>query len=144
MLFVDVNVLLYAHRPESPEHEAFRQWLEDARSGPELLGLSDLVLTGFLRIATNHRVYTEPTPTSVALSYVRLLQTSPAAVRAVPTARVWDIVGDLVESVGATANTIQDIYLAAAAIDLNATMVTADHGFARFEGLRMVHPLSAP
>lgn len=143
MLFVDVNVLIYAHRPESPDHDRYSEWIEAARRGEEPLGLGDAVLVGFLRIVTNHRIFREPTPLGIAVDYVHQLQTSPSAIRAVPTDRVWDIFAELAEAVGARANTIPDAFLAATAIDLNATMITADRGFARFARLRWTHPLSS-
>jgi len=143
MLFVDVNVLIYAHRAESPDHISYREWLEGARRGPEPLGLGDSVLAGFLRIVTNHRIYKEPTPLSAGLEYVEQLQSAPSAVRVVPTDRVWGIFAELAQSGEAKANTIPDAFLAATAIDLNATMITADRGFARFGRLRWAHPLSS-
>ncbi len=141
MLFVDVNVLIYAHRQESPDHAQYAAWIESARSGEETLGLADAVLGGFLRIVTNHRIFRDPTPLDTALDYVRGLQLSPSAIRAEPTNRVWGIFAELAKDVGARANTIPDTFLAAAAIDLNATMVTADKGFAKFARLRCAHPL---
>jgi predicted nucleic acid-binding protein len=35
MLLADVNVFLYAHRPESPRHEEYRTWLGQALTGRE-------------------------------------------------------------------------------------------------------------
>jgi len=143
MLFVDVNVLIYAHRPESPDHARYLQWLEQARLGEELLGLGDAVLSGFVRIVTSHRIFREPSPVDVALNFVRQLQTAPSAIRAEPTSRVWDIFAGLVTDVGATGNAIPDAFLAATAMDLHATMITADKGFARFSQLRWRHPLAS-
>ena len=143
MLFVDVNVLIYAHRSESPGHDRYREWIENARRGYEPLGLGDAVLTGFLRVVTNHKVFKEPTPLNVALTYVQQLQSAPSAIRAVPSERVWEIFAELAENDAGRANTIPDMFLAATAIDLNATMITADRGFARFDRLRWVHPLTS-
>jgi hypothetical protein len=41
----DVNILVFAHRTDTERHEAFRDWLDEARTGGELLGVSDLVLS---------------------------------------------------------------------------------------------------
>lgn len=49
MRCVDVNVLIYAHRPEAPDHGRLRDWLERARGDDEPLGICDLVLSGFIR-----------------------------------------------------------------------------------------------
>jgi hypothetical protein len=97
------------------------------------LGLGDAVLDGFLRVVTNHKVFKEPTPLNVALTYVQQLQSAPSAIRAVPSERVWKIFAELAKKDAGRVNTIPDMFMAATAIDLNATMTTADRGFARFE-----------
>ena len=141
MRFVDVNVLVYARRRESPDHEAYRDWLHDARSAPESLGLSDVVASGFVRIVTHPRIFAEPTPVEGALEFLRQLRTSPSVVSVAPGGRHWDVFADLCVRVGAKGNTVPDAYLAALAIEQGATWITADRGFARFPGLRWRHPL---
>lgn len=141
MRCVDVNVLIYAHRPESRDHGNYLTWLENARRDEEPLGLSDLVLSGFLRVATNARVFRDPTPLGTAIDFVEALRRSPAAIGIAPGERHWATFLSLCDRVGATGNTIPDAYLAALAIEHGATWVTADRGFARFPDLRWVHPL---
>ncbi len=53
MRVADVNLLVYAHRREAPEHDTSRQWLVRARTGDQQLGLADVVMAGFLRVVTN-------------------------------------------------------------------------------------------
>ena len=142
MRFVDVNILIYAHRRGSPDHDRYREWLEAARSDVEPLGVCDLVMNGFVRIVTNPKAFKEPTSTSDALRFVDQLRTSPSFLRSEPSSAVWDRFANLASSIGARGNAIADTYLAAAAMDLNATLVTADKRFARFEGLRWAHPLN--
>ncbi len=45
MVLLDVNVLLYAHREEIPDHPAYRAWLEELIHSPQAYGLTDLVLS---------------------------------------------------------------------------------------------------
>ncbi len=141
MQCVDVNILVYAHRLESPSHESFRAWLEEARAGHEPLGLCDPVLTGFVRVVTHPRVFKEPTPTAVALGFVDALMSSSAATRIAPGGRHWQVFADLCRRVGAVGNTVPDAYLAALSIEQGAEWITADRGFARFPGLQWRHPL---
>jgi uncharacterized protein len=141
MRCVDVNVLVFAHRPESDRHERFRSWLDEARRGREPLGLSDVVLSGFLRVVTHPRVFREPTPLEQALRFVDSLLAGPASMTIAPGERHWPIFTALCRDVGATGNRIPDAYLAALAIEHGATLATADRGFARFPGLRWGHPL---
>jgi hypothetical protein len=143
MRCVDVNVLVFAHRPESPDHERYRRWLEDARRGMEPLGLSDVVLSGFLRVVTHPRVFNEPTPIVTALEFADRLRASPAALAVAPGERHWSIFSDLCRRVGATGNVVPDAFLAALAMEQSATWVTADRSFGRFPGLRWIHPLDA-
>ncbi len=141
MRCVDVNVMIYAHRSESPEHERYRTWLDDARRASEPLGLSDLVLSSFLRIVTNPRVFREPTPPETALAFTAALRGSPAALTVAPGERHWEIFTELCRRIGAKGNAVPDAYLAALAIEQAATWITADRGFARFPGLRWSAPL---
>ena len=46
----DVNVLVSAFREDAPHHGRCRAWLVEALSGREQVGLSELVLSGVLRV----------------------------------------------------------------------------------------------
>lgn len=61
MIMPDVNVLLAAHRADHPDHVPLRDWLEAQLNGPSAFGVPELVLSSFLRLATNSRVFREPT-----------------------------------------------------------------------------------
>ncbi len=142
VLLADVNVFLYARRRESPRHQEYREWLEDRLSDPEPFGVSELVLSSFLRIVTNHRIYREPTPPGAALDFCNAILSAPATVRLRPGSRHWGIFAGLCTAVGARANVVPDAYLAALAIEHGATWVTVDRGFARFPGLRTAPALA--
>lgn len=49
MILPDVNVLIYAHREDAVDHERYRRWLEETILSGQPYGLSDHVLSGFLR-----------------------------------------------------------------------------------------------
>jgi toxin-antitoxin system PIN domain toxin len=141
VLLADVNVFLYAHRPESPQHVEYRTWLHDALIGREPFGVSEHVLASFVRICTNHRVYRDPTPPDVALDFCAAALASPSAVAIRPGRQHWVIFDDFCRRLGARANVVPDAYLAALAVEHGATWVTTDRGFARFPGLRWRTPL---
>jgi toxin-antitoxin system PIN domain toxin len=141
VLLVDVNIFIYAHRPESPRSAEHRAWLESALVGDEPFGVSELVLSSFLRIVTNHRVYREPTPPDVALSFCAAVLGARSSVPLRPGARHWEIFSGLCEAVGARGNVVPDAFLAAIAIEHGATWLSTDRGFARFPGLRWRTPL---
>ena len=143
MRCVDVNVLVYAHRPEASRHEEFRRWLDDARRSDELLGISDWVLSGFIRIVTNPKIFKEPTPLATSLAFADALRGSTGTISLTPGERHWAIFAGLCRAVEASGNLVPDAYLAALAIESAGTWITADRGFARFPGLRWAHPLDA-
>lgn len=142
MLLADVNVFLYAHRPESARHDEYRGWLEAALTGLEPFGVSELVLSSFLRITTHHRIYREPTPVPTALEFCRTVVEAPAAVRVRPGPDHWALFTTLVATAGARGNLVPDAYLAALALEHGATWVTTDRGFARYPQLRWTPPLA--
>ncbi|MGQ0815654.1 MAG: type II toxin-antitoxin system VapC family toxin [Gemmatimonadota bacterium] len=142
MVLCDVNVLVYAHRPDAKDHERYREWLEKLLSSPGPFGLSELVLSGFIRIVTNRRIFrTDPTPTKVALEFSSLLRSQPHCLIVRPGLRHWDIFAELCERTRARGNLVPDAYHAALAIESDCEWITTDRGFARFPGLRWRHPL---
>jgi predicted nucleic acid-binding protein len=62
VILPDVNVLIYAHREESAEHEGYARVVTNLATGDEPFGCSELVLSGFVRIVTNPSVFVDPTP----------------------------------------------------------------------------------
>ncbi|WP_343600475.1 TA system VapC family ribonuclease toxin [Mycobacterium sp.] len=141
MLCVDVNVLVYAHREDLAGHDDYRRLLERLANDDQPLGLPDVALAGFVRVTTNRRVFTEPTSTADAWRAVESLLAAPAAVRLVPGERHWTLFRRLAADIDARGNDVADAYLAAYALENNATWLSADRGFARFRRLRFYHPL---
>jgi len=141
MLLVDVNVCVYAIRRDSTaDHDAYRTWVEGVLTGEQPVGISELVLSGVIRLITNHRVFRHPSTTVEALDACRALRSAPAAVPLRPGPRHWGIFDSLCTQVGAKANTVPDAYHAALAIENGATWVTTDTAFARFPGLSWRRP----
>lgn len=143
MILPDVNVLVYAHRREADDHEAYAAWLRTSLGGDEELALVDAVLTGFVRIVTNPRIFVDPTPTSTALEFVGLVRASPLARTSVAGESAWGELGRLAERDRALrGNLVPDAWLAAIASTTGARVATADAGFARF-GVAWFDPLVA-
>ena len=141
MQLPDVNVLVYAHREDAPHHAGCRRWLEAMANGDEAFALSDLVLSGFLRVVTHPKVFVRPSPLADAIEFCRQLRERPQCVRVAPGARHWAIFRSLCEGAATKGNLVADAYLAAMAIESGCEWVTTDRDFSRFEGLRWRHPL---
>jgi len=142
VILPDVNVLVYAHRRDAGRHDEYRAWLEEAISGPLPYGLSDLVLSGFVRVVTHPRVFRDPTPLADALSFVRAVRDRPGRVPVEPGPRHWSIFLDLCAESRVRGNLVPDAYFAALAIESGSEWITTDGDFARFPGLKTRHPLA--
>ncbi len=142
MILPDVNVLVYAHRQDSVRHSDYRDWLNRILASDTAFGISDLVLSGFLRVVTHPRVFGDPTPLDVAMEYAASVRNHPHAVTLAPGERHWEIFQRLCQEVSARGNLIADAYLAALAIEAGAEWITTDRDYARFSGLRWRHSLS--
>jgi toxin-antitoxin system PIN domain toxin len=141
MLLIDVNVLLYAYRNAAPEHKSYLQWLEGCINSDQPFGLAELVLSGFLRIATHPKIFSPPSPLEPAIGFVDALRGRSNCVIVAPGPRHWDIFSRLCRAANAKGNLIPDAYLAALAIESGTEWITADRDFSRFPGLRWRHPL---
>ena len=140
MVLLDIGVLVNAMRKDLPRHDAVRDYVETLRIAPEPFGLSDVVLSGALRVLTHPRVFNPPTPAALARDYIAALRASPNAVILTPGARHWSIFISLLEQSGAIGNMVSDAWYAALAIEHGCEWISDDSDFARFSGLRWRRP----
>jgi toxin-antitoxin system PIN domain toxin len=142
VILLDVNVLVHAFHEASPEHAAYRAWLEATVEEDEPFGLSEDVLSGFVRVATHPRVFDPPAPVGEALAFAAALRSQPNAVIIAPGTRHWEIFEHLCVAAGAKGNLVADAFLAALAIESGCEWITGDRDFSRFPGLRWRHPIA--
>jgi uncharacterized protein len=128
----DVNILVYAHREESPAHQRYAEWLVNLANGPEPFALSEFVLHGFLRIVTNARIFDPPSTTEEAFQFLDALIALPTCSLILAGARHWDIFRDLCERGNVKGKLVADAVHAALAIETGCEWVSADTDFARF------------
>jgi len=141
ILLSDVNVLVYAHRRDADRHGEYRNWLEGRLRSDEPFGVSELVLSGFVRVVTHPRVFKTPTPLAKALDFAEVIRTQRNVIPVTPGARHWDIFERLCRSSNVKGNLVSDAYFAALAIETGCEWITTDRDFARFDDLRWRHPL---
>ena len=136
MVLPDVNVLVYAHREDSVHHAPCRAWLEAVINGHESYGMAELVLSGFLRVATHPKVFFRPSALASALEFTEQLRGRQNCVPVAPGLRYWDIFQSLCVVAGAKRNLVPDVYLAAIAIEAGCEWIMIDRDFSRFKALR--------
>lgn len=143
MILPDVNVIVYAYKREEVTHSKYADWLNDVVGGSESLALLDVVLTGFLRVVTNQRIYADPAPLPDALAFVAKLRSARAARVIHGTGAAWDQLEAFAETDRLLrGNLVPDAWLASVAVSVGAKLATADAGFSRFEGLEWFDPAS--
>jgi hypothetical protein len=141
VILVDVNVLVRAFHDGVQDHAAYRAWLTEAIEGDEPFGVSELVLSGFVRVVTHPRIFDPPVQLADAMAFANALRGQPNAVIVAPGPRHWELFERMCRSSGAKGNLVPDAYLAALAIESGCEWITADRDFSRFPGLRWRHPL---
>ncbi|MDR1387574.1 MAG: PIN domain-containing protein [Propionibacteriaceae bacterium] len=141
MIVVDVNVLLAAHVQAHTHHRAAHAWLVAALSDPgDPVVVPDLVWVGFVRIATNPRVFTEPASLDQAAAFVRQVCQAPAYLPAPGLGDRIETFLDLCQLAETPSGLVTDAYIAAVARRHACPVATFDRDFRRFDGLAIVTP----
>jgi len=129
MLLMDGTILVSAHRDETTDHPASRDWGEDTIHRGGAYRVSALERSGFLRVVTPPNVAARPTPLEVALEVVKQIRGQPQAVPIRPGPRHWAIFEKLLRSSDATGNLVPDAYHAALAIESGCDWITPTKDF---------------
>lgn len=140
MILPDVNVLVYAFRSDSADHDAYRTWLEEVVNGDSAYGMSPQVLCSVVRITTHPRIYARPSRREDALGFARVLLEQPNCSVVHPGPRHWRLFEELCAGAAASGNLVQDAWFAALALEWGCEWVTTDRDYSRFPGLRSRTP----
>src|SRR5258705_1620052 len=142
MLMPDVNVLVYAHRADTVQHEKALAWLDELAAADAPFGVSTLVATGFVRVVTGKTVFaSKPSTVAVGLDFIDELLSSDSSRLMTPGPEHWKIFSRLCLAARATGKLAADAQHAAVAIESGGTLVTADADFEQFKrhGLAWKH-----
>lgn len=130
----DVNVLVAAFRGDHSHHRVARDWLTQAREacaeGRHSLVLLPMVVTGFLRLVTNHRVFTHPDTITDAVAFLDAVADSPGVELGVCGAE-WSALRANLLRLGFEGNLVTDAWIAAAVQVRSEHLVTFDRDFIR-------------
>jgi len=132
MKLFDVNVLVYAHRSDQPDHAFYRDYVEDQINGTHAFALSALVAAGFVRIVTHPGFPGGSTPLAQALATVDSLATLDHCHWVGPGRRHWELVSGLCRQCGSQGKHVADAAHAAVAIEHSCQWVTRDRDFRPF------------
>jgi hypothetical protein len=136
----DVNVLVYAHRKDSTQHEVCRRLVESMLTADQAYGISELVVSAFVRIVTHPRIFDPPSTIEAALAFAADVLTPEHAVPIAPGPRHWEIFARLCRESNVKGNLVPDAYFAAMAIESGCEWISTDGDYARFNGLSWRRP----
>ena len=142
LILPDVNLLVYAVDESSAFHAAANAWLDDALSSTNLVGFCYPTILGFVRLATNRRVFSNPLSLEEAVNYVDRWLEQPNAGIVVPMSRHWPLVKELLSDAGTAGNLTTDAHIAALAMEHGYTVYSNDADFGRFRKVAWINPLS--
>ncbi len=142
MILVDANILLYAEDSLHPRSRQAREWWDDQLSGTGVICLCWIVLSAFIRIGTNPRVFEQPLSLEQALSRIQSWLDQPCTRIIRPTQRHWTVYRQMLIDGQAVANLVTDAYLAALAVEHGCELASTDSDFSRFPKLKWRNPLA--
>ena len=142
MIAVDTNILVYAHREDSPHHSAALHVLNGLASGRAAWAVPWPCLHEFLAVTTHPRIYRPPSLTEQAVGAVRDVL-GVRSVRALSEAADHlEILAGLLTSGQVTGPKIHDARIAAICLGHGVTELwSADRDFSWFPALRVTNPL---
>ncbi len=142
MIAVDTNILVYAHREESPWHEAAFGRVAHLAEGRAPWAVPAPCLHEFLEIATHPRIFDPPTPLATALDYLAALLESPPLAILAEGDGYWTTLSDVVRTARAIGPKVHDARIAALCLYHGVDELwTADRDFSRFPKLTVRNPL---
>ena len=142
MIAVDTNVLVYAHREDSPHHHAARNALRDLARGHAARAVPWPCVHEFLAVVTHPRIYVPPTPMPAALAAVDAIAALPAVRLLGETTVHLDVLQRLLSGGGVTGPRVHDARIASICIAHGVSELwSADRDFSWFPELRTVNPL---
>lgn len=140
MILPDVNVLIYAFRPETPHHPQCLRWLQAVVDGSARFGISTLSLGAVVRVTTNWRTWHPPSSSNDVFKFCDYLLGQPHCQIVEPRERHWNIFQRLCVENETRGPRVTDAWYAALAIEWGCEWITLDRDFARFPGLRWRPP----
>jgi uncharacterized protein len=142
VIALDTNILVYAHRVDSPFHEKAYQRVAELAEGPAIWAIPWPCLHEFLAIVTHARIYAPPTPLARAVDQVDAWLESPTLVLLAETAAHWPTLRALLTGGRVTGALVHDARVAALCRQHGVRELwSADRDFSRFAGLTVVNPL---
>lgn len=142
MIAVDTNILVYAHRADSPFHAPAKACLKRLAEGSAPWSIPWPCLHEFLAIVTHPRIYNTPTPMPHALDQVDAWTASPTCVLLSESEQHWPALKAALLEARVVGPRVHDARVAALCNQHGVQELwSADRDFSRFGRVSVVNPL---
>lgn len=142
MIAVDTNILVYAHRRDSPWFAAACVAVTRLAEGYEPWAIAWPCIHEFLAIITHPRIYNPPTPLDKALQQVDFWLESPSLRMIGELAGHWEELKAILAAGKIRGGPVHDARVAAICREHGVRELwSADRDFTRMSGLRVRNPL---
>lgn len=141
MTAVDTNILVYAHRPDSPNHVAAATAIKRLAEGTSPWAIPWPCVHEFLSISTNLRIFKPPSPPEIATQQVEIWMESPTLRLLGEPAGYWNDLRATFLSGKLTGAQVHDARIHAICRASGVRELwSADRDFSRMRGLTIVNP----
>ncbi|MEO6325439.1 MAG: TA system VapC family ribonuclease toxin [Thermoanaerobaculia bacterium] len=142
MIAVDTNILVYAHRADSPFHKGAFEQVRQLAEGKVSWAIPWPCVHEFLAIVTHPRIYAPPTPLHLATDQVEAWLESPTLVLLAEAPGYWPELRSWLEGGRISGGAVHDARVAALCRFHGINELwSADRDFGRFKGLAVRNPL---
>ncbi len=142
MIALDSNLLVYAHREDSPWHDAAYARMVELAEGRAPWAIPWSCLHEFLAIVTHPRIYNPPTPLEKAIDQVEAWLESPKLVVLSESADFWQLLRATLVGGRISGPQVHDARIVAVCQQHGVSELwSADRDFSRFSGLIVRNPL---
>lgn len=142
MIAVDSNLLVYAHRRDSPWHDRASARIRELAEGPGPWAIPWPCLHEFYGVATNPRIFKPPSTPAEAIAQIETWLASPTLVLLAESDTHWRALRLLLEAGRIAGPVVHDARIAAICISHGVRELwTADRDFGRFPALATRNPL---
>jgi hypothetical protein len=142
VIAVDTNILVYAHREESPWHQAADSCIAEQAESGRPWAIPWPCIDEFLAIVTHPRIYDPPTPLTDAIQQVECWLEAPDLAMLGEGSNYWNALSRTLDASRVVGPRIHDARVAALCLEHGVRVLwSADRDFARF-GIPVVNPLT--
>ncbi len=142
MIAIDTNILVYAHREDTPWHRDAFECIKTIAEGRKPWAIPWPCIHELLAIVTHPKIFDPPTPLEIALKQVEAWLESPSLVLLSETDMHWSVMKESIKKGKIHGPMVHDARVAALCVEHGVRELwSADRDFSRFKDLTVKNPL---